>query len=140
MIGPYTAEVLLGPRGYLTREPDLVLSFEEMYYADGTGKDAVDRSAGFISRPISSAAKKAGRFYRDGASGTKDGTTKLAAFYVGELLEPGEEATVSIYGREAGRGDDHALADSVGVRRDESGRLFLTLGSRWARERHFVGA
>jgi hypothetical protein len=133
MTGPYTAAVYLDPAA--RREPDLVLDFAEMYYTDGKG-EVIDSSPGFSHKVLSEPAKLASRFYRDGAGATLRGTTNLAVFYVGALLAPGEEASIEIVGRHGG---EPATGASETVRRDEAGRLFSTLGSRF-NERHFVGA
>jgi hypothetical protein len=118
MTGPYTAAVYLDPAA--RREPDLVLDFAEMYYTDGKG-EVIDSSPA-ASPPA--------------AAPTLRGTTNLAVFYVGALLAPGEEASIEIVGRHGG---EPATGASETVRRDEAGRLFSTLGSRF-NERHFVGA
>lgn len=120
MTGPYAAEVhLTGDRRAWNGAPDLVLDWDgdELPAGDSLGH----------------------RFYRSGGGATALGTTRAATFFVGSLLAPGEEAFIRIVGREPSTGRECAEWTNVGVRRDESGRVLSTLGSKWARERHFVG-
>lgn len=136
MTGPYTALVYLGSNRHSRGAADLRLEFEDMYYADGKG-EATYEQGGMRFHSLSEPAKLAGRFYRDGASATMRGTTNLAAFYVGALLEAGESASIVIRGFHGGEPTD---ANSIYVERDEAGRLLSSLGSRVGSLRHFVGA
>lgn len=80
------------------------------------------------------------RYYRSGQGATLIGTLRAAVFAAASLLEPGEQAIVALYGRNVEfRGQAMVRADGAHVRRDASGRVFTTLGSRWSREREFLG-
>jgi hypothetical protein len=124
MTGPYRALVFLDADPTRVRSdatPDFVLTWDE-------NRD--DLSAGdSISY----------RYYNTGHGATLLGTLRAATFFVGAALGPGESAFIRLLGREVGRGDENAEAEAATIRRDEAGRVFTTLGSRWSRERHFVG-
>jgi hypothetical protein len=115
MIGPYTIEVRLGDKGFRRSEPDLVLTFEEMYLTE-----AVDAVYKFNRSP----------------DATMRGTETLAQFYVALLLEAGEEATLILVGKDRGKRSERSAGY---VRRDEHGRAFLTVGTKYSDGRHFVG-
>jgi len=80
------------------------------------------------------------KFYRSGGGATLTGTLRAAVFAVGKLLEAGEEASIDIIGRQPSTGDERLRRGGANVRRNEHGVLVTTLGSRWSRERAFIGA
>lgn len=81
------------------------------------------------------------RYYGSGLGvGLRAGFTKAVALALVDLVEPGQRADVEIHGREGTEGRD-ARDLVVGyevVRRDDSGRAFLTLGSKFG-ERYWKG-
>lgn len=119
MTGPYAAHVFLTGRPHSQAAPDFTLTWEDSREELAEG----DR----IAR----------RYYRTGGGATMLGTVRAAAFAVGGMLAPGEEAVIRLWGREGG---EPAERPGAYVRRDAAGRLFTDLGSRWGRERHFIGA
>lgn len=129
MTGPYVVRVFLARRPSNALDPgDLSLSWE------------TDRDLLLAGEDVSY------RYYSSGHGETLLGTARAAAFAVGGLLSPGEEAYFETYGREPSRGLDApgsapaGWTGSASVRRDADGRLLSSLGSRWSRERYFRGA
>jgi hypothetical protein len=125
MTGPYTAHIYLNIRpADATGEPDFSLTWEEDR-ADLAGGDEI-----------------ASRYYRSGGGATMLGTIRAATFAIGATLLPGESAYIRLRGRIATgpyASEDAATGEDTIIRRDEAGRLLTTLGSRWGRERHFIG-
>lgn len=115
MIGPYTIEVRLGNNKLLRSEPDMVLTFEEMYTPEAI--DAVYK-------------------FRRSPDATLRGTETLGQFFVALLLEAGEEAGLILVGKDRGERSERSAGY---VRRDEHGRAFLTVGTKYGHERHFIG-
>jgi hypothetical protein len=119
MKGPYEIEVRIGT--FHKTEPDLVLTFDEMF--------------GSYAEP-GEAALAAYR-YRRSPDATLRGTETLGQFYVALLLDAGEEAWLTVVGTHGG---ERSTRSAGSVRRDEDGRAFLTnLNSKWGTERHFIG-
>lgn len=122
MTGPYRINVFLTDRPVdRPVEPDFVLTWEENRDELREGENV------------------AWRFYNSGGGATLVGTVRSATFAVGKMLEPGEAAYVQVIGREVALGVDR-LGEDATVRRDAAGNLYSTLGSRWSRERRFIGA
>ena len=117
MIGPYEIEVRIGTHH---KEADLVLTFADMF--------------GTYQQP--SEAQLAAYRYRRSPDGTLRGTETVGQFYTALLLEPGEEAWLTLVGTDRG---ERATRSAGYVRRGEDGKAYLTLGSKWGHERHYVG-
>lgn len=123
MTGPYTAQIFLSPTGA----------------PPATGV-APDMTLDWAGDELEAGNTAAWRYYRSGLGATLDGTLRAATLYVAQLLGPREGAYVQVLGREVGRsGNTPVFARDASARRDAAGRAFTTLGSRWSRERHFIG-